>query len=708
MNDKELNIKKEKRDDIYIAVSELLSRANDMNTGINGVLALVGKFLEADRVYVFELDPEPGYASITFEWDSDEKNCHMQNFQHFYYEDYKYRQLFDTTNLLCCPDLSMLPDGPIKELLSSQNLKATIQYGIYDKGVFSGMVGIDDCKRARTEWNWNHDQLKTLHFIANLFSMYLFKERSIEKQKAAEKTLRDAYRDSNTRLTTFIDGINGGFKISTNESKFPFFYVSEAMAAIQGYTPEELIKLYPTAVGNAHPEDIAKIGRVMMEDYKKTGKYNGKYRVRHKDGRWIWVQDNGKRVVMPDGRELVYSLIQDIDESERASNVIKTERAMFRDVVTRDASFIFVSDITTGQIIENTHFAEIEEGLPSVPPKTPCGYEEQGEAFAKEFDVMPLKNTSLEFFRIDDIMKKYSEGIRYLEQEYYLRKIDQYLKVDIYITHDPVSNHVISNTVCFNVTKEKKKEIAAQEQAKQAEEQKKKIEELTIANRINSQFIQNMSHEIRTPLNAILGFSSVLADPEMSAGLGAEEKKELIRMITNNSKLLTDIVDDVLSLSDIQSGKFKINYSEVEIESVCKSCMKSVEHRLPEGVELLYNSDLPSGFKINSDSRRIEQVIINFLTNATKHTKEGSIEVSTSLKKIPGQLCIAVTDTGKGIPADKADLIFERFEKLDVFSQGSGLGLSICRLVADMLNGKVWLDTSYTQGGARFVFNLPI
>lgn len=708
MKDTDINEGRERRENLYLAIAEMLSKAEDMETGINGVLAYVGKFLEADRVYVFEIEPEPGYASITFEWDSEEGISHKDAFQHFYYDKYSYRQLFDLNNLVCCTDLTLLPDGQIKELLEAQNLKATIQYGIYDKGVFSGMVGIDDCKRTRPEWNWDQEQLMTLHFIANLFSMYLFKERSIQKQKLAEQTLREKYKDSNTRLTTFIDGINGGFKISKNESKFPFHYVSEAMAAIQGYTPEELTSLYPTAVDNAHPEDVAKNGREMMKSFISTGKYTIKYRVRHKNGKWIWVQDNGKLVVLPNGTELVYSLIQDIDASERANTVLQTERAMFRDVLTKDAAFIFTTDVTTGQIIDNKLLNNYDEIFNGEGAPLPCDYDQNGEIFVNIFDAVPLTEPTANYFKNSEIMRIYLEGVNYMQQEYYLRAVDKYVRVDDYITVDPSNNHIISNTVCFNITEEKKKEIAAKEQAKKAEEQLKRIEELTMANRINNQFIQNMSHEIRTPLNAILGFSSVLVDPTLSETMSTEEKKGLVDLITHNSKLLTDIIDDVLGMSDLQNGKLKVAEGEVDIEKVCKSCMKSVEHRLPRGVQMFYTSDIPEGFVINSDMRRIEQVIINFLTNATKHTTEGSISVGTSLKEKPGYICIAVTDTGKGIPAEKAEVIFERFEKLDVFTQGSGLGLAICKLVADILNGKVWLDTTYDKGGARFVFALPL
>ena len=135
--------------------------------------------------------------------------------------------------------------------------------------------------------------------------------------------------------------------------------------------------------------------------------------------------------------------------------------------------------------------------------------------------------------------------------------------------------------------------------------------------------------------------------------------------------------------------------------------LSSVTHRKPGEVELHYTSDVADDFSILTDEKRLQQVLINFLTNAEKHTEEGEIHLHCSASENPGKITFSVTDTGPGIPADKQDTIFERFEKLDEFKQGSGLGLNICRLIADRLNGEVKIDKNYTKG-ARFLFILPL
>lgn len=236
-----------------------------------------------------------------------------------------------------------------------------------------------------------------------------------------------------------------------------------------------------------------------------------------------------------------------------------------------------------------------------------------------------------------------------------------------------------------------------------------KNDELTIARdkaeqseKMKTMFIQNVSHEIRTPLNAIVGFSNLLVDPEMETS--QEEKQEFKNIINNNTELLTALVNDVLTLSELQSGKAGLNIAPCSPNSLCRMAIKTVEHRKPNDVEILFTTNVSDNFTLNSDARRINQVLINFLTNAEKYTTQGSITVDCS-KSADGFTTFTVTDTGCGIPKDKQEQIFNRFEKLDDFHQGMGLGLNICALIANILNAKIGIDDSYTNG-ARFYLSV--
>ena len=237
-------------------------------------------------------------------------------------------------------------------------------------------------------------------------------------------------------------------------------------------------------------------------------------------------------------------------------------------------------------------------------------------------------------------------------------------------------------------------------------ELKEANEQVQLANAAKTRFVQNMSHEVRTPLNAIVGFSQLLALPDGS--FPEEEKAEFSDHIINNTKMLTMLLDDILNASAMDAGKYRITYEDGEMHFIAQAAIRSAEHRLQPGVKMYYAPESEEPFTFQTDPRRVQQILINLLTNSCKHTKEGEIRLSSSLTSRPGYVSYFVTDTGPGIPADQAERIFERFTKLNDFVQGTGLGLSICRDIAGRMGASVYLDTTYTAGGARFVFEVPV
>lgn len=218
-------------------------------------------------------------------------------------------------------------------------------------------------------------------------------------------------------------------------------------------------------------------------------------------------------------------------------------------------------------------------------------------------------------------------------------------------------------------------------------------------------FVQNMSHEVRTPLNAVVGFAQLLAlPPEL---ITDKERAEYCEHIQQNSTLLTMLIDDILAISDLQGGNYKVNPTECLVKDICASALGTVKYRVTANVELRYQSTVPEEYCIIADPRRVQQILINYLTNAIKHTAAGTITLTTSLTEHPGMITFAVEDTGEGVPIAQAKNIFRRFTKLNDYVHGTGLGLNICLTLAEKMNGHVFLDTSY-MGGARFVFCLPI
>jgi len=224
------------------------------------------------------------------------------------------------------------------------------------------------------------------------------------------------------------------------------------------------------------------------------------------------------------------------------------------------------------------------------------------------------------------------------------------------------------------------------------------------ASKMKTAFIQNMSHEVRTPLNAITGFSQLLCMPD--GYISDDEKAEYLSYIMNNSQLLTVLVNDMLDIADMENGRYAIHETPTNLNEVARLAIKAVEYRIPAGVNLIRKPGIPEDALYVTDGMRVQQILINFLTNACKYGNGTDIVIGSSLTEIPGYVTFYVADHGPGVPVEEAESIFERFIKLDRTKQGAGLGLSICRMVAQSMQGKVWLDTGYTEG-ARFILAIP-
>lgn len=216
-------------------------------------------------------------------------------------------------------------------------------------------------------------------------------------------------------------------------------------------------------------------------------------------------------------------------------------------------------------------------------------------------------------------------------------------------------------------------------------------------------FLSNMSHEVRTPLNAIVGFSAVLTDEDES--FDDESRREFSEIIKVNSFQLLKLINDILDFSDFENDNITFNIRTHDAVKLCNEVVETVMASRKLEVEMRFDTDL-SVLMLDTDDARLRQVLINLLVNATKFTEQGSIVLELKMADVDTAL-FSVTDTGCGIPPEKQHLIFERFEKLNDFVQGSGLGLSICQLIVKYMNGKLWVDSGYTRG-ARFCFTHPL
>lgn len=285
------------------------------------------------------------------------------------------------------------------------------------------------------------------------------------------------------------------------------------------------------------------------------------------------------------------------------------------------------------------------------------------------------------------IKKNFSTDVRVLKEG----TDDQWKWIHINIIlsrYMPESGEADINCINYDITELKETERALVTALDKAQ----------AADKLKISFIANMSHEIRTPLNAITGFADLIT---MTSNV--EEQKQYSSIIHNNTELLIHLLSDIIDLSTIESGNFNYTPSQIDINELLGDIAQMYIHKVNEPVKFIFNKK-ESKDLIFSDRDRIRQVIANFIDNAIKFTKSGSITLC--YEKVKNGYKFSVCDTGLGIPVNKQQQIFDRFVKLDSFMQGTGLGLSICQTVIEELGGNIGVDSEVGKGSC-FWFVLP-
>ena len=284
-----------------------------------------------------------------------------------------------------------------------------------------------------------------------------------------------------------------------------------------------------------------------------------------------------------------------------------------------------------------------------------------------------------------------------IEQGVIVRHTIRIDKVDFEVTATPVyatgGKEVIGGLLRFeDITEKLKIEQDLREAKNKAEE----------SNRLKSAFLANMSHEIRTPLNAIVGFSDMICQVDDPV-----EKQEYMKIIIANNELLLQLIDDILDLSKIEAGTMDFSYSVTDVNELMSNICHQMEQKdhSPE-VQISFIEKAPTCV-INTDRVRLSQVMINLMSNAMKFTERGSISIGYRISEAKDKIYFFCKDTGMGIAADKLELVFERFVKLNAFVKGTGLGLAICRVIVERLGGAIGVDSKEGEG-ACFWFRIPV
>ena len=232
---------------------------------------------------------------------------------------------------------------------------------------------------------------------------------------------------------------------------------------------------------------------------------------------------------------------------------------------------------------------------------------------------------------------------------------------------------------------------------------KRAYEHALESDKIKTAFIQNITHEVRTPLNIISGFAQVVADPDTAPDI--EERREIAKMMTHNTRVITNLIDEMLELSLNETAEEAALEEGVDVNSLLSAVMEENQEVTKADVALHYDNQLPAGFTLTTNKDMLRRILNALFDNAIKFTDKGSVTLKAWTAN--SQLHLAIEDTGCGIAAEDANRIFDRFTKLNEFKEGLGLGLTLCRMLATRLHGSLVLDQSYAGPGTRFVLSMP-
>lgn len=673
--------------EVFFSVSEILNGSNNLSEKVNAILELVADVFDASHAYIFELTDSTHYVK-TFEWSTPKHNSEIRNQQNKKIIEFTYSGFFKNDKKLVCPDINDLNIAQ-KDYIEKQGIKAFIQHGIYYKGSLCALIGIDDFKSARLDWA-DDQKIKLLEFISNMLSMHLISESKF--QNILEL-------DIIRRMGSLLSGIFFGLKVNNDDKEYTYIYLSESLAALQGYTCEEFVKVCEnSAYKNIHPLDRERVHRISMAQYDKGNFFSVKYRVIHKNGSIIWIQDYGKRVQMSDGTIRHYGLIQDITEKEIAEQKLKAEKTMFRDAIEKKSLFIVKADITEGKIIDDLIKPNGTNLLTRLGYRVPADYDSVWKTFIEMYDVSYLSDEVKNCFSCEGIRKIYEDKTGSQNFDVYLRKSGWYINIIPLIYIDPENGHLMCYCPVANITEAKKKEFETRDALKNALVQAEK------ANKAKSIFLSNMSHDIRTPMNAVVGYT----DLALNHFADKEKVKDYLGKIQTSSSHLLNLINNVLDISRIESGKIELDETEVSLSQVMHEIRNIVFadiqfHKLHLDIESIGVVDE----NVFCDILKLNQIILNCVGNSIKYTPAGG-KIDFKIIQLPprkngyASYDFKISDNGIGMSDEFISKIFTPFERERNTTisgiQGTGLGMSIVKGLVEMMGGQISITSKIKEG----------
>ena len=652
-------------------------QSDDITQIINKILADLLKQTKGDRTYIFEIDREHKVQSCIYEATAEGISQELDFLQDVPWDDSLWwdRQISEKRSIILNTLDDMPPEAKVyRDTLEVQDIKSVMVVPLLSKDKVWGYMGIDMVRTHRSWSNIDHQWFSSLGNIISICLQLRKAELQAKEDRRAldhsEKILRNIYKNLPVGIELYD---KDGYLVDMNDKELEIFGLADMKEAL-GVSLFENPNI---------PEDVKEKLRAKENvdfsinyDFSKIDRY---VTSRRKDV----INLQTKVALLYDSQNQFSNyLFINIDTTETTSAYTKIQEFENLFLLIGDyakVGFAHFNVMTRDGYAQDTWYRNLGEKENTPMPQVIGVYSHvhpEDCAVLKQFvgQVKEGKATSLsKEVRVNRGNGKYSwTSINVMVRDYR--------------PQDGVIEMLCINYDITPLKETEQKLIIARDKAEELD-------------RLKSAFLANMSHEIRTPLNSIVGFSSLLAETD-----DREERQEYIKIVETNNELLLQLVSDILDLSKIESGTFDFVRSDLDVNESCMKIIKSMEMKVPETVDLVFEKYMPD-CHIYTDKNRFMQVITNFINNALKFTKQGTIALGYE-QTAPHEIKFYVRDTGFGIPKEKIDSIFERFVKLNTFVQGTGLGLSICKSLVSQMGGKIGVESTEGEGSC-FWFTHP-
>ena len=652
-------------------------QSDDITQIINKILNDLLKQTKGDRTYIIEIDREHKVQSCIYEATVEGISQELDFLQNVPWDDSLWwdRQISEKRSIILNTLDDMPPEAKIyRDTLEMQDIKSVMAVPLLSKDKVWGYMGIDMVRTHRSWSNIDHQWFSSLGNIISICLQLRKAELQAKEDRRAldhsEKILRNIYKNLPVGIELYD---KDGYLVDMNDKELEIFGLADMKEAL-GVSLFENPNI---------PEDVKEKLRAKENvdfsinyDFSKIDRY---VTSRRKDV----INLQTKVALLYDSQNQFSNyLFINIDTTETTSAYTKIQEFENLFLLIGDyakVGFAHFNVMTRDGYAQDTWYRNLGEKENTPMPQVIGVYSHvhpEDCAVLKQFvgQVKEGKATSLsKEVRVNRGNEKYSwTSINVMVRDYR--------------PQDGVIEMLCINYDITPLKETEQKLIIARDKAEELD-------------RLKSAFLANMSHEIRTPLNSIVGFSSLLAETD-----DREERQEYIKIVETNNELLLQLVSDILDLSKIESGTFDFVRSDLDVNESCMKIIKSMEMKVPETVDLVFEKCMPD-CHIYTDKNRFMQVITNFINNALKFTKQGTIALGYE-QTAPHEIKFYVRDTGVGIPKEKIDSIFERFVKLNTFVQGTGLGLSICKSLVSQMGGKIGVESTEGEGSC-FWFTHP-